>query len=175
MAVSAETFRRTLSCLAGGVTVVTARRPDGTPSGLTATSVCSVSLEPPLILVCLERDTRTHGVVGAAGSYAVNLLRAGQEGLARHFARDVDDKFDEVPHESGVVGAPILGDALGFLECVVVKTLPAGDHTIYVGEVRQAGAESREEAEPLLYFRSEYRALSTLAAGPRAGADREPR
>lgn len=173
MAVSAETFRRTLSCLAGGVTVVTARRPDGTPSGLTATAVCSVSLDPPLVLVCLEGDTRTHGVVRTAGSYAVNLLRTGQEALARRFARDVDDKFEGVGHEPGVVGAPVLSDALGYLECVVVKTIPAGDHTIFVGEVQQAGVEPWGETEPLLYFRSEYRALSELTAAPPGAAEEE--
>lgn len=155
-------FRRTLGHLAKGVTIVTARRPDGTPSGLTATSVCSVSLGPPLILVCIERDTRTHGVVGAAGSYAVNVLREDQAELARIFSTETDQKFLEVDWRPGRTGAPVLDRAVAHLECAVVKTVPAGDHTIYIGEVRRAEVRQTSEGEPprpLLYFRAAYRAL----------------
>lgn len=160
-AVTADRFRWTLGHLAKGVTVVTARRPDGTPSGLTATSVCSVSLNPPLVLVCIERDTRTHGVVGAAGSYAVNVLRDDQEELARLFSTDMDQKFLEVDWRPGRTGAPVLDRAVAHLECAVVKTVPAGDHTIYIGEVRRTEVreEAREPLRPLVYFRASYRSL----------------
>lgn len=167
--VSAEQFRRSLSHLAKGVTVVTARRPDGTPSGLTATAVCSVSLDPPLILVCVERDTRTHGVVGAAGSYAVNLLREDQAELARLFSTDADQKFLEVDWRPGETGAPVLLTAVAHVECAVVKTVPAGDHTIFIGEVREAEVQETPAGEPapgpLLHYRAAYRTL-------RAGSDR---
>lgn len=175
MVVTPETFRRTLSRLAGGVTVVAARRPDGTPSGLTATSVCSVSLEPPLVLVCLERETRTHDVVDTAGCYVVNLLHEGQEALARRFAGDSDDKFVGIGHEIGLVGAPVLDDSLGYLECEVVRTVPAGDHTIFVGRVRRADPGEREGLEPLVYYRADYHVLGELspASPPRAEAQDE--
>jgi flavin reductase (DIM6/NTAB) family NADH-FMN oxidoreductase RutF len=166
-AVTEGAFREALGRLAKGVTVVTARRPDGTPSGLTATSVCSVSLDPPLVLACIERDTRTHGVLAAAGAYAVNVLREDQVELARLFSTELDQKFLEVDWEPGSTGAPLLVRAVVQMECAVVKTVPAGDHTIYVGEVRTArhDRDGDEPPRPLLYYRAAYHSLGPEDAG----------
>jgi flavin reductase (DIM6/NTAB) family NADH-FMN oxidoreductase RutF len=149
-------FRDTVGAFPTGVTIVTARGADG-PAGLTTNAFTSVSLDPPLILVCFDNTSRTLPVVREAGRFAVNILRAGQEDLAALFASKAmaAEKFADVTHTEDH-GVPVLDDALAWLVCDVHELLPGGDHTIGVGAVT---AMQASEGEPLLFSRGEYRAL----------------
>lgn len=159
MPVSESRFRTALGHLAGGVALVTARGPAGEGCGLTATALCSVSLDPPLVLVSVDRDANTHGAIDASGAYAVNLLAADQASLAARFARKEPDKFRGLPTVEGSTGSPLLADALARLDCTVVRTVPAGDHTLFIGRVESA--EVREDGgEPLVYHRGRYGTLA---------------
>lgn len=159
MSVTEERFREVLGHLAGGVSVVTTREPAGDPCGLTATAVCSVSLRPPLVLVSIERTTNTHRCLRAAGFYAVNLLGGGDAEIARRFATESDGKFGGVAYREGTTGAPLLEEGLGYCDCSVVRRVPAGDHTIFIGEVEEASLRDRSGRAPLVYHRGDYRVL----------------
>ena len=151
------TFRRVLSTFASGVTVVTVAH-EGVYHGSTVASFCSLSLDPPLVLICLDHRAASHHFVEQAGTFAVNILGEDGAELSQHFARRNSDKFAGVPYELGRIGAPLLTDAIATLECCVVDQFPGGDHSIFVGEVLSATA--RDDAQPLLYFRSGYHRLS---------------
>jgi len=153
-------FKRALARLAGGIVVVTTTDPGGDPAGLTATSVCSVSLEPPLVLVCLGSGSRTHDAIVASGRYALNVLGAGQFDLSAHFARSGENKFDGLEWATGPHGSPILEGAIATCECEIEQAVPAGDHTIFIARVMEAVAEENPEALPLLWFRGAHRLLS---------------
>ena len=148
-------FRRVVSHFASGVTVVTTLRPDGRPCGLTASAVCSVSLEPTLVLVCVEKAADSHGCIEQSGVFAVNVLADGKgETLARRFAgEDVEGKFTGVAFRPEHSGAPVLDEALAWLDCRVADRFTGGDHTVFVGEVVAADAG---EGSPLLYYRGGY-------------------
>jgi flavin reductase (DIM6/NTAB) family NADH-FMN oxidoreductase RutF len=148
---SQEVFRDVIGHFATGVTIVTAAE-DGRHYGTTVSAVSSVSLEPPLLLVCLNRTSRTGGVVDRTGRFAVNILGVGQGGLAQRFATDRDDKFEGVEFEIGMLGGPLLRDALAHIECSVRETATGGTHTVYFGEVQRA---ERFEGEPILYYRGQ--------------------
>lgn len=156
MAIGPDEFRRVLSHFASGVTVVTTWNASGRPTGLTASSFTSVSLVPPLILVCIDQGADTYEAVRAHGRFAVNVLSTNQEALSRHFASTQADKFERIPFQKGAQGLPLLPAALAHLECRTVHAYPGGDHTIFVGEVEAA---SVGEGEPLLYFRGQYNRL----------------
>ena len=148
-------FRRVLGHFPTGVTVVTSRRPGGGPCGLTVNAFCSVSLEPPLVLVCIEQDADSHECFELAGAYAVNILEGERgETLSRRFSSwRRDDKFEGIAFRSEATGAPILQEALAWVDCRIVDSRPAGDHTILVGEVQAADAH---EGTPLVYYRGGY-------------------
>jgi flavin reductase ActVB len=147
---------------AAGVTVVTTRDRRGEPWGLTATAVCSVSLTPPLILVCVDRTAECYAAFRRAEAFAVNFLHGGQEPLSRHFARKTRRKFDGIPHRPGITGSPILADVLAHVECRVRARHPGGDHTIFLGEVVGSGVSPLDGAgSPLLYFRGGYARLTS--------------
>ena len=150
-------FRDTLGHLATGVCVVTALGPDG-PAGLTTNAVASLSLRPRLVVVCFDNTSRTLPVVRAAGRFAINILRVGQEELARLFAskRLAADKFAAVTHTVDH-GVPVLDDALAWLVCDLRAEHPGGDHTIGVGEVTDMGHSS---GAPLVFYRGAYSALA---------------
>jgi flavin reductase (DIM6/NTAB) family NADH-FMN oxidoreductase RutF len=141
-----------------GVAVVTSQW-QGMPHALTATAFASVSLTPPLVLVCIGKRSRFHHAVTQAGSWAVSILSAEQVGLARHFGhsgRDLATQFDGVNHDLAPhSGAPILDGALGWLDCITYAEHDAGDHTIVVGRVVATGRES-EDSPPLTYHRGTY-------------------
>jgi flavin reductase (DIM6/NTAB) family NADH-FMN oxidoreductase RutF len=150
----AERFRDTMGRFATGVCVVTALSPHG-PAGLTTNAVSSLSLDPALLLVCFDNESRTLPIVREAGRFAVNVLRAGQEDLAATFAsKDLlpAEKFAAVTHTVDH-GVPVLDGALAWLACDLEAMHPGGDHTIGIGAVTQMDAE---EGEPLLFFRGEY-------------------
>ncbi|HEX6749016.1 MAG TPA: flavin reductase family protein [Longimicrobium sp.] len=150
-------FRRVIGHFASGVTVVTTCRPDGGPCGLTASAVASLSLQPTLLLVCVEKSSDTHACIVTSGFFAVNVLAEGKgETLARRFS-DTDagpaEKFTGIAWRSERTGAPVLDDALAWLDCEVTESVEAGDHTVFMGEVKAADAG---EGTPLLYYRGGY-------------------
>ena len=158
MSVDQLEFRRVMGHFATGVTIVTSHDGAGKIGGLTANSVASVSLEPPLVLVCVDKKSDSYPLFGASQSFAVNILANEQETLSRRFAKSGGEKFTGVGYRIGVTGSPILTDTIAFLDCQVRYTFEAGDHTIYVGEAVEIAVGP--EAEPLLYFRGGYRNLS---------------
>jgi flavin reductase (DIM6/NTAB) family NADH-FMN oxidoreductase RutF len=136
--------------------VITVERPDGRPVGMTANSLASVSLDPPLLSLCIERQAELHDLILAAPGFAVNILESSQEGLARRFADPHEDRFDGVGYQTGPQGEILLGSALAYIECRRYAQYPGGDHTIVVGLV--IGGSTRE-GRPLLYYRGGYAAL----------------
>jgi flavin reductase (DIM6/NTAB) family NADH-FMN oxidoreductase RutF len=128
------TMRRTIGRFATGVAVVTTVDGDE-PHGMTVNSLTSVSLEPPLLLVCLTTGARTTDAVVGAGRFAVNILGARQEEIAMRFARRGEDHFAGLPLTYGEQGVPIVPDALAHLECTVERHFEAGDHTVVFGHV----------------------------------------
>jgi flavin reductase (DIM6/NTAB) family NADH-FMN oxidoreductase RutF len=159
---SAEALRHVMGQFASGVTIVTAVR-DGVRHAMTATAVCSVSLNPPLILVCVSKASRFHAAITETEAWAVSLLAAGQEAIARHFAnrgRDLGTQFDRVPHSLAPASrAPLIDGALAWLDCTTFATHDGGDHTIVVGQVVRASRTGELEdpgAPPLTYFRGAY-------------------
>jgi len=159
-----DEFRQVLGRLPTGVTVVTTVDDLGQPTGLTASAVASVSLDPPLVLVCVSHGAQSYPALAASGKFAVNVLALGQELLSRRFATTApgQEKFKDVGYRPGRLGLPLLEGALASLECAVVHAYPGGDHTIFVGRV-EAGAPGGNGLEPLLYYRGRYRRLD--AAG----------
>jgi flavin reductase (DIM6/NTAB) family NADH-FMN oxidoreductase RutF len=145
-------FRAAISHFATGVTVITTVA-GGTPAGMTASAVASLSLEPPLLLVCISHRLHTHGAVDASGRFVVNVLGEGQERLALHFARSQEDKFAGVALREGFE-LPVLDDAIAYFVCDVAERFPGGDHTIFTGLVRECGATAGRR--PLLYFKSTF-------------------
>jgi flavin reductase (DIM6/NTAB) family NADH-FMN oxidoreductase RutF len=154
MAVDPQRYRDVVGHFATGVAIVTASGPHG-PAGMTTNAVTSLSLDPLLLLVCFDNDSRTLPVVREAERFAVNVLRAGQEDLARVFAskRVADDKFRAVTHTVDH-GVPVIDGALAWLACDLVELHPGGDHTIGVGAVTQLDVP--QEAPPLVWFRGRY-------------------
>jgi len=152
---SAE-FRRVLGHFASGVTVITTQH-QGQLHGTTVSSFCSLSLDPPQILVCLDRQATIHDLISASEIFGVNVLAEHGETTSRHFARRLSDKFSGISYRLGQLGVPLLEDALATLECRVVACHPGGDHSIFIGEVVSISAH--QHAYPLLFFRSKYNRL----------------
>ena len=140
--------------------MVTASDREGAPVGLTATSVCSVSLEPPLVLVCIGASSRTHEAIVVNGRYAINVLGAGNRSISERFAGSGPDKFDGLSWESGRQGLPLLSDAIAACECEVEQAVPAGDHTIFISRVLSASANEHTGSGPLLWYRGAHRRLA---------------
>jgi len=155
MAVDPDTYRRALRRFASGVTVVTVGH-DGELHGMTASSFASASLEPPLILVCLDKASRTRALILEKGSFAVNILADHQEGVSRSFSRRGLKSFDELAHRTGTRGDPLLDGAIAAIECTLDQMVEAGDHDIFVGKV--IACEARD-GTPLLYYDQSYRSL----------------
>ncbi|MFE3431452.1 flavin reductase family protein [Streptomyces sp. NPDC059171] len=134
---AADEFRSAMASLAAPVTVVTCYDATGTPRGLTASAVSSLSLDPPLLLVCLDRNSRTHDVLVSADTFALHLLGPENEALAKRFAGPTDQRFENVPLASGPTSrhAPQLADCALRLTCTRYEVIEAGDHSILVGRV----------------------------------------
>jgi flavin reductase (DIM6/NTAB) family NADH-FMN oxidoreductase RutF len=148
-------FREAISHFATGVTVITTLQ-DGKPAGMTASAVSSLSLDPVLLLVCINHKLPTHEAIEDSRCFVVNVLGEGQQELALHFARPSPDKFAGIglnpKHE-----LPVLADAIAYFVCDVHERFPGGDHSIFTGIVRQCGATPGRR--PLLYFRSGFGTL----------------
>jgi len=149
-------LRRVMGHFATGVTVVTTHDGAGRCYGLTANAVCSVSLDPPLVLVCVDKSAESHPAFERSQAFVVNVLSDRQEELSRRFAVSGGDKFVGLPCRNGGTGVPILEGALAHVECRVVAVHDAGDHTIYIGEVESGDVG---EGAPLLFFRGRYHQL----------------
>ena len=157
MSLTADDFRKAMGCFATGVTVVTVDQ-GGEVHGMTANAFTSVSLDPVLVLVCVDHRARTHAHLHARKRFGVNVLRNDQQSISEYYARSAEThqhpesagaRFERTAH-----GTPVLQGALAYLECRLHSTQAAGDHTIFIAEVEEVVVR---EGEPLLYFRSEYR------------------
>jgi flavin reductase (DIM6/NTAB) family NADH-FMN oxidoreductase RutF len=154
--IAPDDFRKVLGHFAAGVTIITTADGEGRPTGLTATAFTSVSLDPPLILVCVSHKSQSYGPLVERGHFAVNFLRRDQEDLSRRFATSRADKFEGVPYRMSGLNLPILSEALAHVECVTVNRHDEGDHTILIGRVEACDTTA---GEPLLYFRGQYTRL----------------
>ncbi|WP_211261574.1 flavin reductase family protein [Pseudonocardia acaciae] len=150
--VDPATMRDVMGRFATGVAVVTGER-HGVPHGMTVNSLTSVSLRPPLLLVCLSAGARSTEAITAGGRFAVNILSARQEHLARRFAQRGADHFAGLSVERGRHGVPVIPDAFARLECDVDRHFVAGDHVVVIGEVRELRAR---EGEPLGFLRGKF-------------------
>lgn len=157
MPIDRQTFKRVLGSFAAGVTIISTVGEDGVPYGLTATAFSSVSLEPPLVLVCVDKKSESYPHLLYARKFTVSFLAAGHEELSNRFAKSGGDKFNGVATHTGDIGIPRMAEALAHLECTTTETIDAGDHTVFIGRVE--GGDARE-GEPLIYFRGGYRKLS---------------
>ena len=156
-AFNARDFRDAVGWFTTGVTVITARGPDGTLHGVTANSFSSISLDPPLVLWSLAKRATSFSAFEAAGHFAVNILTQEQQGLSARFAATSGDKFRDIAHETWETGAPILPHSLASLDCKLEARHDGGDHVIFVGRVLRL--ESHKHGKPLLFSRGGYRAL----------------
>jgi flavin reductase (DIM6/NTAB) family NADH-FMN oxidoreductase RutF len=148
-----------------GVAIVSAAYA-GARHGMTVNSFTSLSLEPPLVLISLEKVTRTHGLVKAAGVFSVSILAEGQRELSNRFAgreSEMSDRFDGVDTFELETGSPVLSQAIAFFDCRVAGAYDAGTHTIFISEVLAAGVNpGAEQRKPLVYFNRNYRDLQNL-------------
>jgi flavin reductase (DIM6/NTAB) family NADH-FMN oxidoreductase RutF len=156
--VGPQAFLRACAQFTTGVAIITVLDPDGAPHGMTVNSFTSVSLEPPLVLVCIDHKAGILEYFVKSESFAINILRETQQSLSMRFARPGEDRFGSVKWYAGDAGMPLIPDALAFLECAVFQRLESGDHTVLIGEVVSA---TRHEGRPLLYFSSNYRRLES--------------
>ncbi len=185
MAIEKEFFRQVMGCFATGVTVVTTRS-QGEVGGLTVNAFCSVSLNPPLVLVCIDNNSNTLPLFRASKLFAVNMLTDKQEDLSRGFATNNKERYENFYNASyhlAATGAPIIDDVLAFVDTRIVAEYPAGDHTIFLGQVEAMGTEGKvvfvnDEGEeqstlvdydgtstastlhPIMYYQGQYRHLA---------------
>ncbi|HEY7309876.1 MAG TPA: flavin reductase family protein [Gemmataceae bacterium] len=156
MAFDSLAQRRIMGHFATGVTVVTAYQ-DGEICGMTANAVTSLSLNPPLILVAVDKTAAMHDTLTASGCFALNMLTREQEHLSRRFAMRGPKEVKDLTWSKAVSGAPILSDSLAWVDCRLAEILPGGDHSIFLGEI--LAGEARD-GSPLLYFGGKYRRLA---------------
>mgnify|MGYP002641433831 CR=1 FL=1 len=142
---------------ATGVTVVTTRYKNGDVTGMTANAVMSLSLDPPLVVVSVDKTATMHEALVDGQCYAINILARDQGHLSNRFATPGPKDFSDLDMTDGESGAPLLGGTLGYLDCKLINTFPAGDHDMFVGEILtgQLG-----EGDPLIYFGGQYHSLS---------------
>ena len=151
-----QAFLRACAQFSTGVAVATVLDGAGSPHGMTVNSFTSVSLEPPLVLICIDHKARILDQFLASELFAINILRENQQNLSEHFARPGEDRFGAVEWYPGETRMPLIPSALATLECTVFQRTPAGDHTILIGEVVSA---VRHDGRPLVFFSSSYRLL----------------
>jgi len=149
-----EIYRKALSRFATGVTIVTGLTADGEPVGVTVNAFSSVSLDPPLILICLANETGSLEAFTKGHGFCVNILEQSQQGLSDSFAGPQEHKFKNQSFETWNNGCPILPDCLVNLECTRVNVIEGGDHVIVIGHVERI--EQTESGKPLMYFSSAY-------------------
>ena len=164
MAIGRQEFFAIMSAFPTGVAIVTTLDEEGEPKGLTTNAVCSVSADPPMLLVCVDRTSRTLAALLHARRFVVNFMSAGCADLCALFASKADDKFAAVAWEPGLGGVPCLVEqALAIAECRTEQELEAGDHLILTGVV-EAGRPPDPERVPILYYRRTYGSTPTAAS-----------
>ena len=165
--VSPATYRDGMRLLAGACSIVTSHF-DGTPAGMTATAICSMTADPPRLLVCVNRACWAHKAICSSRLAAVNVLASEHEGLARRFAglspSSPWDRFQPELWTTGVLGVPLLQDALAILECNVVDCLDGTTHSLFVCEVVSIQVSPRQTPQPLLYFDRSFARLVGLSS-----------
>jgi flavin reductase (DIM6/NTAB) family NADH-FMN oxidoreductase RutF len=162
--VSPAQLRDAMGHFATGVTVITSVGADGEPVGTTANAVTSLSLDPPLVLVCLDLKSTTLTALRSHGAFAVNVLGQRQRQLSANFAkRGLAAVWEGVTHQRGPTGSPRLADVIAVIECTVEHSMPGGDHEIVIGRVQHVETNS-EGATPLLFWRGRYAAMDASAA-----------
>lgn len=157
-----DDFKNALAGWASGVSVVTVNN-GGLLYGLTVSSFSSLSLDPPLVLVCLNNSNRLPEMITEAGGFAVSILERGQEEASNYFAsrgREPSEQFDDIEVEQTSTGMPVVKGAVSWVSCSLDQAIPKGDHTVFVGEVTEARANPA--GDPLLYFRRAYRGVDGL-------------
>lgn len=158
MTTDSQELRSIMGHFATGVTVVTTRDKAGNPYGLTANSFTSLSLDPPLVLVCIDKKVQCYFCFEESKVFAVNVLSENQEEISRRFATKGIDKFEGIKWHMGKNGIPLLDGTMGHVECRVVNSSEGGDHTIYIGEILNAIASGDR---PLIFFKGRYHRLLT--------------
>lgn len=153
MPIDDATFKLAMSHFASGVTVVTTEY-QGKPFGMTVASFASLSLHPPLVLICIEKSVKTHDAIAAAGKFGVSILGSDQAEISTRFASRREDKFEGINVQRGPDGMPLIAGALTNIECRLYQQFPGGDHSIFVGEITDV---QTREGQPLIYFRQAYR------------------
>jgi flavin reductase (DIM6/NTAB) family NADH-FMN oxidoreductase RutF len=151
-----DRFRRACGYWATGVSIITTIGRDGKPYGLTMNGITSLSLEPPLFLICVDERSGTLDALKHSGVFCINVLREDQQALADVFAGKGDDKFNGVSHERYGAGAPHLHGAIMAVECRVSEIMTGGGHEIVIGEARAILISEEQDAAPLLFYRGEY-------------------
>lgn len=160
----ANLFRQAMTSFAAGVTAITTQV-DGVPSGLIATSVCSLSAEPPTVLVCVNKSASPHDVILKAKSFAVNLLSAEQADVAKHFnVAKGSDRFEPELWRTAVTGAPILIDSVVTLDCELIAVHDGFTHTIMVGKIVDVALNEQHAADCLLWHRQGFAHSSLKSA-----------
>ena len=157
MAVDDKTFKLALSHFASGVTVVTTEH-EGRAYGMTVASFASLSLNPTLVLVCVEKNVKSHDPIAASKKFGVSILEEKQAEISGRFASRIEDKFAGLDIVRGKLGLPLIGGAVCTIECELRDQMAGGDHTIFVGEVMHV---KTSEGKPLVYYRGGYRQLDT--------------
>ncbi len=142
-----------MSRFASGVTVVSTRDAAGKLHGLTVTAFCSVSLDPPMVLVCVEKIAASHTAIEESGVFVVNILNGSQSAASEKFADPFIEKFGDGDFEPGIHGLPVINDAIASLECSLTFAYHGGDHSIFVGQVENVAVAN---GAPLIYFRGQY-------------------
>lgn len=156
-AIDQARFRQLLGRFATGVTVITAHDAKGNPAGMTANTLVSVSLNPPLISVCVDHTADMHATLKQATRFTVNILAADQEAVSRRFAEQDTRRFEGIGFSRNEMGGIVLDGVLAFIECERVAEYPAGDHSIYLGQVIAGGTA---DGQPLLYYRGGYAGMA---------------
>jgi flavin reductase (DIM6/NTAB) family NADH-FMN oxidoreductase RutF len=151
-----------MGCFATGVTIITVDL-DGEVHGMTANAFASVSLDPPLVLVCVDQSAKTHTHLHARKRFGISVLAEGQRAISEYYARPVPEQVEKPPADFDQTkhGTPVLRGALTYLECKLRWAHDAGDHTIFIAEVEEVVVR---EGEPLLFFRSRYRRVGDEVA-----------
>jgi flavin reductase (DIM6/NTAB) family NADH-FMN oxidoreductase RutF len=162
MVVDHTSLRGVLSRFATGVTVVATLHRGGGVCGLTANAFTSVSLDPPLVLVCVDRNSNTYGCIQRFGFFAASFLAQGQHDLSHRFAQRRDDKFEVVEYRTGSTGAPILAGSVGSVEALIEAEYPGGDHGIFLARVVAAEAGN---GLPLVFYRGSYTTVASESPG----------
>ena len=155
-----DEFRQVMGRFATGVTIVTSRLGEEL-HGMTANAVTSVSLEPPLVLICIDKSADSHDIIESSGIFALSILGLEQEGLSNDFAVKegaAAHRLGGVPHHTRATGAPIIDGSLAYLDCRVVESYTGGDHTVFIGEVVDAGRLN--DQGPLIFYQGSYSGLA---------------